>query len=76
MQYCSQHIIEISKICRLIFIYWLVDSFSADFIFGVGGKVCTKKYYLFSQDLHSMARKKEAVKIMHRLGHCETYDKL
>ena len=55
----------------------LINSFSADFVYGVsGGKVLTGKHFLFVHGLHAITRNKEIVKIANRLGHCVTYDNL
>ena len=41
----------------------LVDSFSADFVYGVSGEL-TSKRYLIAHGLHCITGKKEAVQIM------------
>ena len=53
----------------------LIESFSADFMYGVSGEI-TGKHYLLGHGLHSMTGNKETVQIANRLGHCLTYDKL
>ena len=51
----------------------LVDSFAADFMYGVSGEI-TGKHYLLGHGLHSMTGNKESVQVTNRLGHCISYD--
>ncbi len=51
----------------------LVDSYAADFVYGVSGE-WTSKHYLLGHGLHSMPGNKESVQIANRLGHCRSYD--
>ena len=51
----------------------LVNSFAADFVYGVSGEL-TSKHFLLAHGLHSMSGNKEAVQITNRLGHCTSYD--
>ena len=55
------------RICRL------VNSFSADFVYGVSGEL-TSKHYLLAHGLHCITGNKETVQITNRLGHCVSYD--
>lgn len=53
----------------------LINSFSADFVYGVSGEI-TGKHYLMGHGLHSLTGNKETVQIANRLGHSISYDQV
>lgn len=51
----------------------IVDSYAADFVYGVSGEL-TAKHYLLGHGLHCMTGNKESVLVTNRLGHSASYD--
>jgi len=53
----------------------LVESFANDFVYGVtGGKILQQKHFLLGVGLHNLTGSRKIVDIIHKLGHCISYD--